>query len=78
MKTNEWIKEIGKKLPYGAKVLISKRTGLTQKTVIDFFKCNHKPHIDTYNSIMHEAISIIKESQNKSNEIKEFFSNDNN
>ena len=58
MQRTEKIKEINKNLPYGAKKHISDKTGLSQKTVINFFK-GENVSVKTSQKIIKEVKMII-------------------
>jgi hypothetical protein len=57
---NKKIKELEAKLPYGSKKEISKRTGLTEKTVGRFFRCQ-STRLVIMGKIIAAANEILKE-----------------
>lgn len=59
MKTTEKIIQLGKELPLGAKKLISKETGITEKTVANILK--GKPaRMDNVLKVVKSAKNIIE------------------
>jgi len=62
VQSKEKVIELGKKLPWGAKKEISKRTGITEKTVSLFFRGSNTRY-DNSLKILKEANSIVKEMQ---------------
>jgi predicted transcriptional regulator len=69
MQSNENIKKIAKNLPVGSFKEIAKRTGLVERTIVNFFNCYTTPRIDTYNKIMDETLLFLQEFRAKENEI---------
>lgn len=65
MQNNGNIIKVGNALPFGSKKIIAERTGLTQKTVGEFFKGKNKCRSTTYLKVMTEAVQILKELQDK-------------
>jgi predicted transcriptional regulator len=63
MQNNENIIRIGKALPFGSKKIISERTGITQKTIGEFFKGENNYRCSTYLKVMTEATKILQEIQ---------------
>ena len=64
MQRNKKILDIKEKLPKGSFVIISERTGISQKTVGLFFKLKSNYRVETYKKIIKEASAIIEECNN--------------
>ena len=58
MQRTEKINEINKRLPYGAKKHIAEKTGLSQKTIINFFKAR-SVSVKTSQKIIKEVKIIV-------------------
>lgn len=56
--------EIDRKLPYGAKKLIAKNLGLTEKTVSNILK-GKRGRMENCMNVIQEAKRIIKDYENK-------------
>lgn len=61
MQSNSKILELGKKLPLGAKKLIAKRTGLTEKTVDNILKSKTNGRMDNIIKVVQEAKNVLAE-----------------
>ena len=71
MQSTKIIIELGNKLPIGTKKRIAEKTGLTAKTVVDFFKGKKRPKMATYNAIMEAAIQIVTEMKSREDALNE-------
>lgn len=61
MQITEKILNVKQNLPHGSLIKISKETGITQKTIGNFFSLKTKFKADTYKKIMSSAEKIISE-----------------
>lgn len=63
------IKEIGSKLPYGAKIKISKDCGISRSLVTQFFKGARIPSNSTVKKILTSTAKILKNYEIESHHI---------
>lgn len=69
MQNLEKIKELGNKLPRGAKVQISNKCGVSRSIVTQFFKGRKKPSLETIKKILKATNEVVEDYQKESKEI---------
>ncbi len=63
------IKELGIKLPYGARIKISKASGVSRSLVTQFFLGTKTPSNKTVKKILKSAAEVLEEYQRESHDI---------